>query len=232
MKRIKNVNNKNFLKSLLIKRKKNKKRLFYLYFSKLLVLVGIFLLFASYAPSIYYLTQKAGIDLNMKLIGETATKKSTADIILSYAATAYTPPFDPLLPEENTLIITSVGIETVIIESSIEDYESAIKKGVWRVNNFGTPEFNRQPVILAAHRFGYLAWSIPYRLKNSFYKLPKVNIGDVISIVWKQRKYNYSVYAQSTGEEIEDYKADLILYTCRDLKSPVRIFKYARLMEI
>jgi len=37
---------------------------------------------------------------------------------------------------------------------------------------------------------------------------------------------------EEKGEEITDYSADLILYTCEDLSSPIKIIKYARLLEI
>jgi len=89
-----------------------------------------------------------------------------------------------------------------------------------------------KPTILAAHRFGYLAWSIPYRLKNSFYNLPKLKVGDLVEIDWGQRRYVYEVYAEGKGEEITDYTADLILYTCEAMNSSVRIFRYARLLRI
>ena len=57
-------------------------------------------------------------------------------------------------------------------------------------------------------------------------------MGDTVEIIWKQRKYVYEIYKEEEGEEISDYTADLILYTCESLKSPIRIFRYARLLEI
>ena len=144
----------------------------------------------------------------------------------------YQPRRNPNLTKENTLTIATVGIQTQIQESSMNDYEEALTKGVWMVPDFGTPKERDYSTIMAAHRFGYLKWSIPYRLKNSFYSLPKVKLGDNIEIIWDQRMYHYEVYKEGKGEEIEDYSADLILYTCEDLTSPVRIFKYARLLEI
>ncbi|KKS80793.1 MAG: hypothetical protein UV56_C0008G0001, partial [Candidatus Woesebacteria bacterium GW2011_GWC1_43_10b] len=65
-----------------------------------------------------------------------------------------------------------------------------------------------------------------------FYSLPKLKTGDTVEIIWRQRKYLYEVYKEEEGEEITDYSADLILYTCESLSSPVRIFRYARLLEI
>ena len=88
----------------------------------------------------------------------------------------------------------------------LSDYETALKKGVWRVPNFGDPYNRERPTILAAHRFGYLAWSVKYRLANSFYNLPKLKEGDRVEINWLQRKYVYEVYATGEGEEITDYR--------------------------
>ena len=85
---------------------------------------------------------------------------------------------------------------------------------------------------MAAHRFGYLKWSDSYRRQNSFYNLPKLKKGDVVRIIWKQRKYVYEIYGLEEGEEILDYSADLILYTCKFLDSSVRIFRYGRLLEV
>ena len=63
--------------------------------------------------------------------------------------------------------------------------------------DFGTPLDRTKPVILAAHRFGYLAWTNLYRRKNSFYNLPKLKEGDLVEITYKQRKYTYEIYAES-----------------------------------
>lgn len=137
------------------------------------------------------------------------------------------PELDPSLPKENGLIIPKIGVKTEILEG--ENPEEVIRKGVWRVNNFGSPEDRSRPMILAAHRFGYLAWSNVYRRLNSFYNLPKLRVGDSIEVIWNQRKYEYEIYGESEGDVITDYSADLILYTCKLFNSPVRVFRYARL---
>jgi sortase (surface protein transpeptidase) len=85
-------------------------------------------------------------------------------------------------------------------------------------------------MILAAHRFGYLTWTNAYRFKNSFYKLPELEPGDKAIVIWGQRKYTYEIYDGEESEEISQYGADLILYTCKFLESNVRIFRYGRLV--
>jgi sortase (surface protein transpeptidase) len=143
----------------------------------------------------------------------------------------YQPPLDPSLPAENRLIIPTIGVNTQIVEEPLERHEEAFKVGVWRVPDFGTAFSRERPMILAAHRFGYLAWTNTYRRENSFYNLPKLEKGDQVEVIWGQRRYLYEIYEGEESEEITNYTADLILYTCRFLESEVRIFRYARLMK-
>jgi hypothetical protein len=141
------------------------------------------------------------------------------------------PAFDPDLPEENWVGTQKIGLRTLVREASFEDFESVLRSGVWRVPDFGTPDDRTMPMILSAHRYGYLSWSNTFRRENSFYNLPKLEVGDRVYVVWEQRKYIYEVYKADEGREISDYQADLILYTCRFLESPIRIFRYARLIR-
>jgi sortase (surface protein transpeptidase) len=211
----------------------NNKARKYRYISLTLFVVGLFLVSAAWGPSIFYFAAKrAGIDLNIATIKESIIKNGDPTQKIRLSPSVYQPTVDPKLSEENRIKIASAGINTQINEAETDNYEMALKKGIWRVPDFGDPFDRRLPTILAAHRFGYLAWSIPFRLKNSFYSLPKTRIGDTIELVWRQRKYTYAIYAESEGEEIVNYQADLILYTCKDLESKVRIFKYAKLLEI
>jgi sortase (surface protein transpeptidase) len=207
-----------------------------LFMAKACLVIGIVLLIIAYAPSIWYSTSPEKIANITNLLAQTATKTPQEVIEESKTVPEIKEPYQPKenrnLPLEHTIVIPSVGIETVINEAPQEQYEEALKLGVWRVTNFGTPHERELPTILAAHRYGYLKWSIPYRLKNSFYNLPKVKVGDTVEMNWRQRKYVYEIYAEDKGEEITDYDADLILYTCESLNSSVRVIKYARLLEI
>ena len=144
----------------------------------------------------------------------------------------YQPAFDPTLSPENWLIVDSIGVNSAIGENTYANLEETLRDGPWRVPDFGTPFTRENPTIIAAHRYGYLAWTNQYRRERSFFNLPKVKEGDRIEVVWNRRKYIYEVYADSEGEEITDYRADLILYTCKFLDSDTRIFKYAKLLEI
>lgn len=136
------------------------------------------------------------------------------------------PAFDPSLPLENGLIIDSIGVQGKINQG--ENWQNLLKQGIWHVPSFGTPEQNQFPTILAAHRWGYLSWTNTFRHLNSFYNLPKLKTNDEIIINWDQRQYRYQVYAEELSEQITDYSADLILYTCQLWNSPLRIIKYAK----
>jgi sortase (surface protein transpeptidase) len=198
--------------------------------AKILLIVGIILGIAGLAPGVLYSVNPDATRKISELIKSTA--KEQVETVPVSEEPSYQPAFNPNLTQENRLTIGSVKIDTGINEADWENYEEALKIGVWRVPDFGTPYGRSKPTILAAHRFGYLKWSVPYRLKNSFYNLPKTKVGDTIEIIWKQRKYVYEIYKEEEGEEITDYTAELILYTCESLNSPIRIFRYARLLEI
>ncbi len=213
-------------------KKLQKKEKVFLTFVKTSLLLGIIFLVLSFAPSIWY-SLGAKVDDFSKAILFTATSQNEKDIFEpAIVVPDWQPPIDPKLSRDTTLKISKIGVDTVIHEATIENYEEALKVGTWRIPDFGTPVDRSKPVIIAAHRFGYLAWTNIYRRKNSFYNLPKLKIGDLVEINYKQRKFIYEIYGEGRGEEIEDYTANLILYTCETLNSSIRIFKYARLLHI
>lgn len=135
------------------------------------------------------------------------------------------PKLDTNLPKENRLVIPQIGVDGVIHEGS--NWEDILKDGIWRVPEYGNPEAGK-PIIMAAHRWGYVSWTNTFRRQNSFYNLPNLKEGEEIAIIWNQRFYKYKIYKADSGTEITDYSADLILYTCQLWDSPVRIFRYAK----
>lgn len=211
-----------------IKKKQNR----ILGLSKLFALLGIVFMVLSFAPSLWYTSAAKVDDFSVALLA--TVKNSDKDKVKDDKPikAEWQPSVDSKLPLEPTLVISSIKVSTTINEATDEKYETALKKGVWRVPDFGTPYDRKFPLILVAHRFGYLKWSNLYRRENSFYNLPKLKIGETVEIYYRQRKYVYEVYGESRGEEISDYTANLILYTCETLNSKIRIFKYAKLLEI
>lgn len=182
-------------------------------------------------PHLYYRLFPEVSDNLASTIASTVSKANTPSLALTSPIATPTvkeiplPDIDPSLPKDNGLIIDKIGIKGMIHEGT--DWENILKLGVWRVPDFGTPEDNSLPIILAAHRWGYLSWSAAFRKLNSFIDLPKLVVGDTIKIIWGQRPYEYKVYSVQTGTKITEYNANLILYTCQMWNSPVRFFVYA-----
>ena len=136
------------------------------------------------------------------------------------------------LPTGNWLIIPRIGVRTELRVTV--DPAEALKQGVWMAPGYGKPgdEYDL-PIILAAHRFGWdWWWQTDYWKYHSFYNLPELEPGDLVEIIVDQRKWTYEIYAGEQGEEITDYEANLILYTCKFLDSPLRHFRYARLIDL
>lgn len=184
-----------------------------------------------FVPAVYYLVFPADV------IEITPPEQGTAyggnfedKVIEVPEEELYVPPVDETLPEGDWLVIPRIGVRTELRET--ENPEEALAKGVWHVPDFGEPGDREEPMILAAHRYGWQWWwQDEYWKYNSFYLLPDTEPGDRIEIISDQRKWVYEIYAGEEGDEITDYNADLILYTCKFLQGPVRHFRYARLID-
>jgi sortase (surface protein transpeptidase) len=195
--------------------------------ARTLAMLGIVSLLISFGPSFWYFMKNPRVHQVTERITETANAAEELHKVSSYQ-----PNYDPSLPLSPTVIIPSIGVETKIHEATFESVEEALKEGVWRTPGSGTPASGERPIVLAAHRFGYLLWSNKYRRENSFYNLPKTREGDLVKIIWHRRKYIYAIYKVETSDRITDYSADLILYTCKALDSEIRVFRYARLLRV
>lgn len=216
-----------------------KKRLFATLGVTFWVLTAIFVLLPSW-PHLYYRLYPQASSLLASTIASTAITASETITItnnLEPKTPSPLPEVDPTLPPENGLIIDKIGVRGEIHEG--EDWQSILRQGVWRVPSFATPtdicnlssENCNRPIILAAHRWGYLEWSTSFRKLNSFYYLPQIKVGDTIQIIWDQRLFEYKVYSVETGTQITDYNAKLILYTCQLWNSPMRFFVYANRVD-
>jgi len=136
------------------------------------------------------------------------------------------PPIDKTLGYEPILTINEIGINAEIHKDG--NSKIALKNGPWLVPDLGDPINNFLPTVIASHRWGTLEWSREERDLKSFYSLPDLTIGDKIEITWNRRVFEYEVYKIEESSQINDYNADLILYTCKVIwQSPIRIFIYA-----
>jgi len=142
----------------------------------------------------------------------------------------YVPPHNPNLPEGTWLIIPRISIRTQMELNKKSD--EALETGLWLVPDYGMPGDAGMPMIVAGHRYGWdWWWQDDYWRYHSFYLLTQLEPGDTVEAIHDQRKWVYEIYAGEEGTEISDYNADLILYTCKFLNSPIRHFRYARLID-
>ncbi|QQG47507.1 MAG: sortase [Candidatus Woesebacteria bacterium] len=202
--------------------------------SLVFAILGILVLLLSYGPSVLYKISAKSTTQSLPSSKAQDEVKPLEEQKQSWIRrkSNYQPPKNSQLSNENRITISSIGVNTAINEAAEANYEDALKKGVWRDPSYGTAYDRSLPLILAAHRFGYLSWDNTYRHLNSFYNLPRLQPGDTVEITWRQRKYIYAIYGVAVGENVSDFSADLILYTCNDLNSPVRVFAYGKLLEI
>ena len=142
----------------------------------------------------------------------------------------YTPPVDETLPEGQWLVIPRIGVRSAL--QATANYEDALKTGLWLAPDYGKPGTFDLPMIVAGHRYGWnWWWKNDYWKYHSFFLLPKLKPGDRVEVIADKRKWIYEIYAGEEGDEITDYQADLILYTCKFISSDVRHFRYARLID-
>jgi len=169
---------------------------------------------------------KGNFEIELNLLDEAATKRKVLP-----SQRSYKPAYNPDLPEGDWLVIPRIGVRSELSQN--ENYEEALQVGLWWVPDFGKAGDRSKPMIVAGHRYGFdWWWEDDYWKYHSFYSLPDLEPGDRVEVISGQRKWVYEIYAGEEGEQITDYQADLILYTCKHLDSPIRIFRYAKIVEV
>jgi len=99
--------------------------------------------------------------------------------------------FKSSLPENkfdvspNRVIIPKIGVNAPIVVTDNADY--GLSQGAWLVPDTSTPDKGGNTVI-TGHRFKYLP---PHNL--TFYLFHKLEAGDLVSIIWKERDYLYRI---------------------------------------
>lgn len=187
------------------------------------MVVSLVVMASAVVPEVYYRLQPEKV---ADVTGGQTTPSPTVIVPVATPQPAL-PLVDPTLPQGEWLRIPTIGVDAGILATSNPD--EALVKGAWMVPDFGRPADFSQPTIIASHRYGWLWWwQSDFGKKNSFYYLPETKLGDTIEVITDQRRFVYEIYAMEEGESINDYAADLILYTCKFLNSPERYFVYAK----
>lgn len=117
----------------------------------------------------------------------------------------------------NRLIIKKIGVNAPIVESASS--EIGLSKGAWHVPQSSTPE-NGGNTVITGHRFKYLP---PNNL--TFYLFDKLEIGDIVSVVWKEKNYFYRIKEMKIVPDTElsvlapSDKPILTMFTCHPIYS-------------
>jgi len=117
----------------------------------------------------------------------------------------------------NRLIITKIGVNAPIVESTNADY--GLSQGAWRDPESSTPDKGGNTVI-TGHRFKYLP---PNNL--TFFLFDKLTSDDIISVIWQKKNYFYKI-KETKIVKPEDLSileptasSTLTLYTCDPIYS-------------
>jgi sortase (surface protein transpeptidase) len=208
----------------------------YIKLGYLLLTTSLVLVLLPNWPHLYYRISPQTSKILASTIASTASESSLA-IETTSNQDSYDRPSEPSapppprnidLPLETTLVIPKIQVDAPVVAG--DDWQEILTHSIWQVPDFGTPEDASRPIILASHRWGYIHWSQQFRLTRSFYNLPKLTIGDRISLIYNQRQYEYIVYSTESGTSIPEYSADIILYTCELWNSPQRFFVFGKLV--
>lgn len=200
-----------------------------------IIAVSVLVLAVWQGPKLYYSLFPAKMEQAQaeELVGDFELHVDEAQLTAKKDANQgienFRPPYNENLPEGDWLVIPRLGVRSTLQQT--DNYDEALATGLWWAPGFGSPGSKDAPLIVAGHRFGFKWWwENDYWQYHSFYLLPRLEPGDTVEVISGKRKYLYEIYAGEEGTEITDYQADLILYTCKHLDSPVRIFRYARLL--
>ncbi len=196
------------------------------FFFNIIIILALFFSIVYYLPMLNY----GFFSLFNQSNKEVVVKASREKVVETVIQNSYLPDLDSNLPDGSWIMIPKIGVNSLLQRT--QNSTQALDAGVWMDPDFGDVGGRDLPIIIAAHRFGFKWWwkTNYYRL-NSFYYLPSLDVGEKIELVKDQRRWIYEIYQKEEGLEISDYSADLILYTCKFLNSPIRYFQYAKLIE-
>ncbi|MFW5702639.1 MAG: sortase [Candidatus Dojkabacteria bacterium] len=200
----------------------------------LLVMLAFLILFSNSTPNLWYrvnadavnndadtLAGAVSIAPTLSKVTEIPLDSNGQAAISEFATAKELPSKNPDLPEGLHIVIPKIGVQTKVHQGS--DAYAELDKGVWMPPEFRGPHETEAPMIMAAHRFGYISWSNEFRRTNSFYNLPKLEDGDEIIIISDQREFRYKVVAKYEAEKTIRLNHDLTLYTCKFFDNDTRI---------
>lgn len=170
---------KKILKSAIFKKKKKKGlKILILFLEFLAVALVLYLIVLPLYPSVKYKTTIKEYSELPEAEERVIIKEQVAEFKSSF-------PENKFDVSPNRVIIPKIGVNAPIVVTDNADY--GLSQGAWLVPNTSTPDKGGNTVI-TGHRFKYLP---PHNL--TFYLFHKLEAGDLVSIVWKERDYLYRV---------------------------------------
>ena len=143
--------------------------------------------------------------------GEIAGAQYGGSLVSVDSDTSKTAPFTP--PATNRLVIPSMNLDEEISEGSTI---RAAREHPWRRPLSSTPEYGGNTVIVG-HRWTYGT------VRDVFYHMDKMQVGDRFAVYWKQVEYTYEVSEikivppSEVSIEAQTDEPTLTLYTCTPL---------------
>ncbi|HOZ56306.1 MAG: Sortase family protein [Parcubacteria group bacterium ADurb.Bin316] len=156
----------------------------------------------------FFIADNENIAIDAK--DEQAVKQKTEEYKNSFPQSEYA-------VSPNRLIITKIGVNAPIVETKNEQY--GLSKGAWHIPESSTPDKGGNTVI-TGHRFKYLP---PNNL--TFYLLDKLEVGDIIAVIWKEENYYYRVRETKVVPDTDfsvlnpSDKPIITLFTCTPIYS-------------
>lgn len=184
----------------------------------LCILVAMILIFSPLVPNVaFFLEQnRQEAELSHTLLAATATSFLPVDKenMRTYAQESREM-YAENAPQkhETQLTIPSIQLDSKIHSGSSENL---LYKGLWHKSSSGNP-VEGSNMVITAHRFMYRG------VHNTFYHLPKAELGDIITVRWKGTDYRYQVTETKTvtpdqiSIEAPTEEHQLTLYTCTPL---------------
>ena len=173
------------------------------------VFLAVYLVLLPFWPVIKY-----NIYFNEKIVEEAkdieVAKEELKIVIKSLPSSEYS-------VSPNRVIIKKIGVNAPIVESVSAEY--GLSQGAWHVSETSSPDKGGNTVI-TGHRFKYLP---PNNL--TFYLFHKLEIGDIVSIIWKEKDYFYRIKEIKIVPETElsilnpTNKPTLTMFTCHPIYS-------------
>lgn len=193
----------------------------------LCTLATILVLFSIYPIILYRFFPKFAIEKETERLTESFKRIPDSTTKYDNTTTCKTPPLDDSLPKENRIIIRAVGIDTKINEGN--NYKKNLKTGAVILANYGTPTNQSKPIIIAGHRYKMDNQALlnQHIKSTTFFTLSQTQPGDIIEIIWHQRKFKYIITEKNIAKKIKNNHSNLVVYTCQDYLATNHIFVYA-----